>query len=297
MQQSFGCVLVVALIVAGSLTADLTGSELFPDKNLEAAVRQEVVQKRYNDEPLTIDDIRNISRVVAKGKGLESEKKIHRLVGLENCPSLRLIDLEGHEISDLTPLKDLELLQSVNLAGNRIKDLSPLGALERLQYLHLANNQIVDVKPIAKLRNLNALYLSKNQLQDIDPVAGMSKLWTLYVDGNEVKDIGPLKGLKSLSLLHLAGNQVHDISPLADLQELRFLFLNENELTDINPLLVMAQRDVAGDKRFAPFWYVSLSGNPLSDETENEQVKQLKQLGGRIIYQSGTEEQQKEPAN
>ena len=36
----------------------------FPDKALEEAVRREVFEKRYNKQPITKDDVANISRVV-----------------------------------------------------------------------------------------------------------------------------------------------------------------------------------------------------------------------------------------
>ena len=83
--------------------------DLIPDKNLEAAVRREVFEKRYNTDPLTADDVKNISQVVGKGKGIKS------LEGLQNCKSLMKIDLEKNEIVDLSPIKDLKLLQSIDL--------------------------------------------------------------------------------------------------------------------------------------------------------------------------------------
>ena len=43
---------------------------LFPDRALEAVVRQSVFDKRNNDEPLTEDDVRNIADITAKGKVL-----------------------------------------------------------------------------------------------------------------------------------------------------------------------------------------------------------------------------------
>ena len=65
------------LLIPAALAQDL-----FPDKALEAAVRREVFEKRYNAEPLTLDDVKSISQVVAKGKGIKS------LEGLQNCKAL-----------------------------------------------------------------------------------------------------------------------------------------------------------------------------------------------------------------
>jgi hypothetical protein len=86
--------------------------DLFPDKGLEAVVRREVFEKRYNSEPLTADDVKNISQVIGKGKGIKS------LEGLQHCKALMKLDLENNEIADLTPIKDLKLLQSIDWSGS-----------------------------------------------------------------------------------------------------------------------------------------------------------------------------------
>ncbi|MGC6447968.1 MAG: hypothetical protein ACON5J_16185, partial [Rubripirellula sp.] len=71
---------------------------LFPDKALEAAVRAVVFDKRFNQDPLTKDDVAKIPHVIGRGKGIKS------LEGLQHCVSLMKIDLEDNEISDLKPI-------------------------------------------------------------------------------------------------------------------------------------------------------------------------------------------------
>src|SRR4051812_3937421 len=91
----------LALVLLNLAKAD----DLFPDKNLEAAVRQQVFEKRNKPDPLVEADVVNISTVVGKGK------KITSLAGLEKCKSLALLDLENNEIVDLEPIKELKLVQ------------------------------------------------------------------------------------------------------------------------------------------------------------------------------------------
>ena len=83
---------------------------IFPDKSLEKVVRRYVFAKRDNSEPLTADDVKNISTIEGKGKGIRD------LRGLEQCKALQLLDLEDNDIADIDPIMDLKLLQSVNLA-------------------------------------------------------------------------------------------------------------------------------------------------------------------------------------
>ncbi|MEO8270613.1 MAG: hypothetical protein ABI557_12900, partial [Aureliella sp.] len=75
------------VIIAWAMLAGLAplapADDLFPDKGLEAAVRYEVFAKRYNQEPLTAEDVKNISKVEGKGKDIKS------LQGLENCVAVQ----------------------------------------------------------------------------------------------------------------------------------------------------------------------------------------------------------------
>ena len=266
-----------ATLLAGlSIFADMAqAGELFPDKRLDAAVRKYVFEKKNNEEPLTEEDVRDISSIVAKGK------KIQNLAGLEKCTSLALLDLANNEISDVAPIKELKKLQSVNLSKNKIKDLASLSGLTGIQYLHLAGNEISDLAPIGKLEKLTALYLSGNKIEDIKPLGGLKKLWSLYLNGNQIDDIKPIADLKNLSSLDLRDNGVSDLSPLSGLTEFKYLMLDRNKIEDIEVLVAMAKKDKEGDTRFAPFWRIYLTGNPLSDAAKGDQAKAIKEIGGR----------------
>lgn len=248
---------------------------LFPDKNLEAAVRQYVFEKRDNDKPLVADDVKNISTIVAKNKGIKS------LQGLEKCRSLALLDIEGNEVSDLTPIKGLDRLQSLTLAKNKIQDLAPLAESKALQLLDLADNQVTDVGPLSGLNNLTTLYLANNQIKDMSPLKSLKKLWSLDLAHNQVTDITAVSELKNLTSLHLEGNGLENIEPLRGLTELNYLFLQDNKLTDITVLVEMAEADK--EQRFAPFWNVFLSGNPLA-ENASKQIEVLTKLGADVAY-------------
>src|SRR6476646_10792311 len=73
----------------------------FPDKNLEAALRTMVYEKRTNMEELTAEDLRKISTLEARGR------KIQNLTTLEKCTNILLVDLSEHVIVDLGPLRGL----------------------------------------------------------------------------------------------------------------------------------------------------------------------------------------------
>lgn len=261
----------VLVLLCGPLLADL-----FPDKALEAAVRKFSATKRDTDMPLTVEDVKDISTVEGVGKGIKD------LTGLENLKSLALLNLAGNEISDLSALAGLKGLQWLDLSKNKIKDLKPLENLGSLQYLQLADNEVSDLAPLAKLERLTSLYLSRNKVADLAPVAGLKKLWSLYVDHNAVSDLKPVAELKRLTTIDVRANQISDLAPLAGLTDLRsFVLLSDNKISDISVLIDMAKKDQEKEKRFAPYWEVHLTGNPLKDE----QVEALRKISRVVKFE------------
>lgn len=276
MKIAFTCQCLLLVCVGISSATPLAAEDLFPDKGLESAVRKEVFAKRYNEEPLTAEDVKNISQV--HGKGLE----IKSLAGLEHCVAVQEIDLENNQIEDLSQLSGLKLLQSINLAGNQIQSVEPLKDLDRVQYLELSRNKISDIAPLAKMSNMRSLYLSDNQIQSIEVVEQLPKVWTLYLANNPVEDFGPIGKLKWLSSLDLSRCKLKDLSFLKPLTELKTVILQDCELNDLEPLLQMAKGDE--QRRFAPFWRLYLKGNPLKDSAQS-QLEGLKELGARIVLE------------
>ena len=245
----------------------------FPDKNLEAAVRDVLhePQAELNEEKLN-----NVYILHANGK------KIRDLTGLEKCKNLAEIRLADNQIANLAPLKDLSNLQSLDLAGNQISDITPLKGLSKLQYLELSRNQISKVDALSGLTAIWALRLSNNQISDITPLATLTRLSSLSLDHNQVRDLSALEKITRISTLDLNDNQIEDIKPLAKQTELSMLLLERNKIKDLAPLVAAAKADAEGPKRFAPYLQLYLAGNPLSDVAKNEQLAALKQYGVRI---------------
>lgn len=268
--------LLLTLLFA-AIGTHLVAQDLFPDKALEAAVRAEVFAKRYNQEPLTVDDVKTISQVVGKGKGITN------LEGLQHCAALMLIDLENNQINDLAPIKELKLVQSLTLAGNKIESIAPLENFTKLQYLDISRNAIKDIGPVTKMENMRSLYLSQNQIESLAPVAGLKKVWTLYVAGNPITDFAPVSQLKWLSSFDAKGCNISDLGFLKPLTELSYVMLAENKISDLTVLVEMAQADAAGAKRFAPFWRLYLYDNPFSEVANQQQIPALKASGSKVF--------------
>ena len=274
---------LVALLATASAVAQETKTEpakpeppIFPDKNLEAAVRKFVFEKRDNDKPLVEADLANLSTIQANGKGIKD------LSGLEKCQSLASLDLAENLVTDLTPLKGLSRLQYLNVADNRIADIRPLGEIKALQYIELSHNQVRNVRPLSSLTNLASLYLGHNQITDIYPLVNLRKLSSLYLDNNRIEAIDDVGNLRGLMTLSLNNNQVSDLSPLEGLNGLYYLFLEGNQIRTLEALVKIVKKDFEGEKRFAPFLKLYLQGNPLSTAAKKSQIPALKECGVRV---------------
>ena len=250
---------------------------IFTDKNFENAVRKQVFAKRDTEEPLTAEDVRNISVIHGNKMGIKS------LEGVQHCVSVAEIRLAENAISDVSPLKGLKRLQSLSLEKNSIKDITTIGSLAALQYLNLEHNQVRDLKPIKGLVKLNSVYLTDNKINDISPLKDMKKVWSLYVGDNSIKDISVVADLPWLKSLEFRDNSVEDISALAKIREVSFLDIRNNAISDLSPLIEACEKDLKGDTRFAPFLRFYSKGNTGLDSKEGKnQLAKLKEIGVRL---------------
>jgi Leucine-rich repeat (LRR) protein len=133
------------------------------------------------------------------------------LAPLQNCGSLRRLDLEGVGLSDrsLLYLKSLNNIQELNLDGNSITDdgLATLTQLNTLRVLHLGGNSQITNAGVAKLKKLSelrVLSVSKLDPKGLAALVELPHLETLnigsYLPGPGQGDLSGLKGLDSLSV-------------------------------------------------------------------------------------------------
>jgi internalin A len=273
-----------ASLLCVSFAADSGAADgIFPDKNLAAVVRQYVFEKRNNDEPIVEEDVVNISTITGKRRGIKD------LTGLEKCRSLASLDLEDNKIENIESLAKLTNIQSLDLAKNTIEDIKPIAGLTKLQYVKLDDNRISDISPLAALENARSVYLANNRIKDLKPLRKLTKAWSLYLNGNKIEDISVLAHLKNVDTLDLRDNQVKDIAVLKSLNRWKFLFLENNKITDLTPLVEMGKKDRADSPNFSLFWQIYLTGNPLSAESRETQLEELKKVAKEVVFEASEE--------
>ncbi|RLS54203.1 MAG: leucine-rich repeat domain-containing protein [Planctomycetota bacterium] len=270
-QSAYGWLLVLCLCLVSSASAQGP----IKDPQLEAVIKAVLKIKQIDKPQVEEADLKSIFILDARNKGIKD------LSGLEKCPNLVEVKLNGNEIVSLSPLAECKNLQSLYLSSNQVSDLNPLAGLVKLQHLELEKNQLVSLTGLQSLENLRSLYISDNQITSLEPLAGLKKLTSLLADNNQITDLSPVQAQRWLSTLRLRGNKVTDLAPLTHLNELRYTFLEGNPLQDLAPLIAMAQKDIAGEQRFAPYWRLYLDAEKLP-EPAKAQVAELAKLGVRV---------------
>ncbi|TAK57982.1 MAG: GTP-binding protein, partial [Bacteroidetes bacterium] len=202
------------------------------------------------------------------GKGLN-------MYALNDKKKIVALSLQKCEISDFTPLKELNNLKQLFLRDNQLTDVTPLKELNNLTRLDLGKNKITDITPLKELNNLTILYLGNNQLSDVTSLKGLNNLTRLDVSVNQISDLTPLKELKNLTQLDVSVNQISDLTPLKELKNLTQLDVRSNPIHHLPEWITDFTVDI--------FWWkgykersIIFFDNPL-EQPPIEVVKQGKQ--------------------
>lgn len=150
------------------------------------------------------------------------------------------LDLEGLEISDITPLASFVALQELVLSFTQVSDLRPLSGLSKLEWLSLANTPVTDLTPLESLVALTSLSLANTPVTELAPLRYLSRLQSLNLRGVGVSDLGALATLTELTSLSLANMPVADLAPLRHLARLTSLSLVSTQVTDVRALADLA---------------------------------------------------------
>lgn len=194
---------------------------LFPDANLEAAVRA-AIEKPAGD--IYSIDLVGTGFTVLRANGAQ----IADLTGLGYCTDLVTLELANNAIAQLGPLDTLTGLHILRLGGNDIVDVMPLAALTELTRLELDGNNIEDIAALDTLENLRELLLGDNEIKDIDAIAAMQLLTSLELQNNAIEDIQPLVDNPGINTSPWAG---------ADFVDLRGNPLSQDSLCTAIPII------------------------------------------------------------
>lgn len=244
---------------------------VFEDRLLEAAVREAL--GKNPGEAVYLSDLVEVQQLLVCGDKVLSDYKSHthymkehqvnyQLVEgtgtiqdislLQKMPNLKVLMLDSQEITDISPLKDLDL-EIVSLCGNDISDISPLQNSKSLTALYIADTQVDDISVLADKKALEILDISYTQLSTIDQLSGMnvrelsmfeimpqdySPLGELPLRKLEIRDVPPegiavIGAIESMERMTIYSSNIASLKVFERLSKMTYLDLWSNRLRDL----------------------------------------------------------------
>lgn len=262
----------------------------------------------------SVTDLAPLSDMVNLWSLLLDHNAISDITPIAGLPTLNNLSLNRNRITDVAPLAQKGALQWVDLSDNIISDIAPLvdqsifgGEAFSGAFLKLTGNPLDDASRDDHIADLRALGIEvdfigpgqPNEVTDptlrtqvsetlasgvvhVDDRSGLpfEFLTELHLMGRGVSSLAGLDAARALDTLYAASNEIGDLSPLSQLGELRQLDLRDNRITDLSPLV--------GNAGLSTGDWLALDGNPLSEQSLNEHVPQLRARGvdvsvGRVV--------------
>lgn len=218
---------------------------------------KEIFKKRLNIiDSVDLNTIKDMTALVELD--LSGNEYIQTLDPLAQLTSLRLLNLAGTNVGDLTPIRNLTELVELNLSRTKVFDLTPLkysNKLERLninytdirsiavlekltamENLEMRATHVIDFEPLSGLTGLLNLDLKATQVPSLSPIANLNQLMELNISRTPIQDLTPMQGFISLVTLNLDSTLIRNIKPLSGLEKLEVLYANYTFISDLTSL-------------------------------------------------------------
>ncbi len=180
---------------------------------------------------------------------LDSDRKrtvdvLARVAGARDCDrmvtnlvGLKVLDLTGSGIFDLTPIGDLNQLESLVLSQNTMVDLAPISKLKKLKSFVIRGSKVKELNALSGLGELRRVIVENSRVEDIMPLRDLRKVGEVSIAANPIKDLSPLASLGELTKLNASRTLVEDLSPLTSLQYLVELRLDGSLVRTVRPIV------------------------------------------------------------
>ena len=196
---------------------------------------KELFKKRFNLlDTVTPGDIRKITSL--EELDLSNNRYIQSFEPLSQLKNLKVLNLSGTSVNDLTPIRNLTDLVDLNLSRTAIRDISPLKYSSNLVKLNISNTQVEDIGVIRRTAKLQSLDLSATIVNDFGPLGGLSALTSLTLNTTKLSDLVPVEKLTLLTELNISRTSVQDLTPLKGMKNLKRLACDSTPIKNVSAL-------------------------------------------------------------
>lgn len=218
------------------------------------------------EKSLMYTDVANLMGFMELTEGVEVGT-IDDLSVLSLMPNLEVLELEGQQITDVSPIGKLSKLRKLCLNCNPLTSLEGLQGLTELESLDIADTLVTDLSPIAGCTKLHDINMDITPVESLEPLRDCVKLQMLRATDTKISDLSPLTALERLHILCIDSTAVTDLSPLAELQKLTQV--------DISYTAVSSLRGLEGGSRLEIFRAENCPIRDLSPLAGHTGIRQL----------------------
>jgi Leucine-rich repeat (LRR) protein len=137
-----------------------------------------------------------------------SSNFLYNIAGIDKLTKLESLYLNHNTISDISFLEKLNQLQTLDLAYNsNITDFTPLVNLNQLSVLNLSGTRINNINTINKITSLKNLTLKSCRINNWDGLSYLSQLEYLSVSFLQKEDLKAFKSLSKLKHLYITNTE------------------------------------------------------------------------------------------
>lgn len=156
---------------------------------------------------------------------------------LTNFKQLTVLQVESDELTDISPVMEMNNLRRLYLFSSKLKNVEALKNMTDLTHLGLggmningpgSSGDLYDITSIIGLNRLESLTIQDCQVSDISAVKNLTALKNLWIYKTKISDLSPVVGLSNLTDLRVHYNRITDISCLQSLRKLQFLSVSYN---------------------------------------------------------------------
>ena len=218
----------------------------FKEPLIEQAVRLEL--GKTESETITREELLNITELYIYGNyALEDHEGYQEITNLmvmkddrvknggivslkdlAKLKNLKIINIAYQNISNPSPLSELEQLEQIDLKHNPIEDISSLAGMVSLRELSLFDTRVSDLSPLTDCPRLENLDIGKTLVTSLETPKGMTHLVNLFALGTTFDSLDGIEKFVTLQNLGVGNVLDGDFTPLLSLPQLKTLTLEES---------------------------------------------------------------------
>ena len=140
---------------------------------------------------------------------------------LRYMPNLRWLELEGQQITDISPIFETNV-EVLRLNCNPITSIEGIEKMAQLKELILNDTDVIDISPVYSLEHLEMLQIDNCYVSDISGVGEMPSLIKLLIRDTRVNKL-PYLGEREHFELDVRGLKIYDMSGIKDIKSFKDL--------------------------------------------------------------------------